>query len=193
LTSFLRRAGYKVVEAGRPDRRLRRMNGKSDTLDAENELVRSAGEADGVGQGLARLEQELVDRFLLAGLGAGISDQSLADDRSVLFDLLHSTGRRVWAVQAQDVDGWLAGLRGERQLARSTVYDRANTVARFYDFLTTRYQSEIHARTGYVVAQPVDEFNRPKHAGYGLVRIPPSVAEVAGLFERSLSPIFPGS
>ncbi|WP_197697292.1 IS110 family transposase [Streptomyces sp. 3214.6] len=36
LTSFPRRAGHKVVEAGRPDRRLRRMNGKSDTLDAEN-------------------------------------------------------------------------------------------------------------------------------------------------------------
>lgn len=36
LTSFLRRAGYKVLEAGRPDRRMRRMNGKSDTLDAEN-------------------------------------------------------------------------------------------------------------------------------------------------------------
>lgn len=36
LTSYLRRAGYQVVEAGRPDRRLRRMNGKSDTLDAEN-------------------------------------------------------------------------------------------------------------------------------------------------------------
>ncbi|MFF3127547.1 transposase [Streptomyces sp. NPDC057908] len=35
LASFLRRAGHKVVEAGRPDRRLRRMNGKSDTLDAE--------------------------------------------------------------------------------------------------------------------------------------------------------------
>ncbi|MFL4910786.1 transposase [Streptomyces sp. MMS24-I2-30] len=36
LTSFLRRTGHKVVEAGRPDRRLRRMNGKPDTLDAEN-------------------------------------------------------------------------------------------------------------------------------------------------------------
>ncbi|WP_218058281.1 transposase [Streptomyces sp. Wb2n-11] len=34
LASFLRRNGHKVVEAGRPDRRLRRMNGKSDTLDA---------------------------------------------------------------------------------------------------------------------------------------------------------------
>lgn len=36
LTSFLRRSGHKIVEAGRPDRRLRRLNGKSDTLDAEN-------------------------------------------------------------------------------------------------------------------------------------------------------------
>ena len=36
LTSFLRRHGHKVVEAGRPDRRTRRANGKSDTLDAEN-------------------------------------------------------------------------------------------------------------------------------------------------------------
>ncbi|MDI5968794.1 IS110 family transposase [Streptomyces sp. SL13] len=36
MTSFLRRTGHKVVEAGRPDRRLRRTNGKSDTLDTEN-------------------------------------------------------------------------------------------------------------------------------------------------------------
>jgi len=36
LSSYLRRHGYRVVEAGRPDRRLRRMHGKSDTMDAEN-------------------------------------------------------------------------------------------------------------------------------------------------------------
>ncbi|MCT1607725.1 transposase [Nesterenkonia massiliensis] len=36
LTSYLPRKGHKVVEAGRPDRRMHRMNGKSDTLDAEN-------------------------------------------------------------------------------------------------------------------------------------------------------------
>ncbi|MFI9538100.1 transposase [Nocardia fusca] len=34
LASFLRRTGHKVVESGRPDRRQRRLNGKSDTLDA---------------------------------------------------------------------------------------------------------------------------------------------------------------
>jgi transposase len=35
LASFLRRAGYKIVEIDRGDRRGRRSNGKSDTLDAE--------------------------------------------------------------------------------------------------------------------------------------------------------------
>lgn len=37
LSSYLRRYGQRVVEAGRPDRRLRRRHGKSDTMDAENE------------------------------------------------------------------------------------------------------------------------------------------------------------
>lgn len=36
LTSYVRRHGHKVIEVSRPDRRLRRLNGKSDTLDAEN-------------------------------------------------------------------------------------------------------------------------------------------------------------
>ena len=36
LTSFVRRHGHKVIEVSRPNRRLRRLNGKSDTLDAEN-------------------------------------------------------------------------------------------------------------------------------------------------------------
>jgi len=36
LASYVRRHGHKVVEVSRPDRRLRRVNGKSDTLDAEN-------------------------------------------------------------------------------------------------------------------------------------------------------------
>ncbi|QXC46277.1 IS110 family transposase [Rhodococcus qingshengii] len=34
LTSFVRRHGYRVVEVARPDRRIRRLVGKSDTIDA---------------------------------------------------------------------------------------------------------------------------------------------------------------
>lgn len=36
LASFLRRQGCRVVEVNRPDRRARRLKGKSDTIDAEN-------------------------------------------------------------------------------------------------------------------------------------------------------------
>jgi transposase len=36
LASYLRRQGARVVEVNRPDRRARRLNGKSDTIDAEN-------------------------------------------------------------------------------------------------------------------------------------------------------------
>ncbi|MET9914601.1 tyrosine-type recombinase/integrase [Streptomyces sp. NPDC006476] len=47
----------------------------------------------------------------------------------------------------------------------------------------TRYQSEVYARTGCVVVQPVDEFNRPRSCDYGQARVPPSVAEVTALFD----------
>ena len=36
LTSFIRRNGHRVIEVNRPDRRMRRLVGKSDTLDAKN-------------------------------------------------------------------------------------------------------------------------------------------------------------
>lgn len=36
LASFLRRRGYQVLEVNRPDRRLRHLHGKNDTLDAES-------------------------------------------------------------------------------------------------------------------------------------------------------------
>jgi len=36
LTSFLRRRGHSIIEVARPDRRDRRLRGKSDILDAEN-------------------------------------------------------------------------------------------------------------------------------------------------------------
>jgi len=36
LTSFVQRDGHRVIDVSRPDRRMRRLVGKSDTLDAEN-------------------------------------------------------------------------------------------------------------------------------------------------------------
>ncbi len=53
---------------------------------------------------------------------------------------------------------------------------------RLFDFLVARHQGDIHALTGVVVSQPVDEFNRPKRAEYGAPRVPPAEDEVEALF-----------
>jgi hypothetical protein len=65
------------------------------------------------------------------------------------------------------------------------VQQKAWTLARFYDFLIARYQGDIHAVTGHVLVQPIDEFNRPAKADYGgMQRIPPSGPEVEELFAQ---------
>ncbi|GLI03351.1 hypothetical protein Pa4123_86290 [Phytohabitans aurantiacus] len=58
------------------------------------------------------------------------------------------------------------------------------SIAQFFEFLLLRYQGDIHALTGYVVCQPIDEFNRPAAAQHGAGRVPPTGAEVQTLFEQ---------
>jgi hypothetical protein len=129
-------------------------------------------------------EQELVDQYLLAGVGAGLTDTTLARDRVVLFDFIRFLGRPVWATQAGDADRYLAHLRKDRHLARMTVQHHAGTLARFFDFVVLRYQGDIHRLTGCVLAQPIDEFNRPARADYGAARVPPPAEDVEELFGR---------
>ncbi|MFC8349549.1 integrase [Streptomyces sp. NPDC057280] len=88
-------------------------------------------DVDPVTGGLRPLEGELVDRFVLAGMGAGFLDGSVADDRATLTQFAIFLRRGLWAVQPTDVDAWLASLR-RQGLSRATVYGRANTLARFY-------------------------------------------------------------
>ncbi|WP_245689478.1 hypothetical protein [Streptomyces chattanoogensis] len=127
-------------------------------------------------------EQELVDQFLLAGVGAGLSDGSIADDRWQIFEFVRFLGRPVWTTGPEDADRFLAEQRKVKRLAHSAVQSKAWTLAQFFDFLITRYQGDVHALTGHVLVQPIDEFNRPAKSEYGTPRIPPSEAEVDQLF-----------
>lgn len=129
-------------------------------------------------------EQELVDQFALAQLGAGVTDGFVATERSVIFEFIRFLGRPVWTTESADADKFLVHLRCERGLARSTREAKAGTLARFFDFLIARYQGDIHALTNFVVTQPIDEFNRPASSGASVVRVPPSDAEVEQLFRR---------
>ncbi|MEW1986586.1 tyrosine-type recombinase/integrase [Pseudarthrobacter oxydans] len=129
-------------------------------------------------------EQELVDQFALAQIGAGVTDQFVRTERSVIFEFARFLGRYLWTAAPSDGDRFLAHLRHERGQARSTRESKAGTLARFYDFVIARYQGDIHALTGYVVIQPIDEFNRPSSSAFVATRIPPSDSEVETLFTR---------
>ncbi|MGO9789192.1 MAG: tyrosine-type recombinase/integrase [Solirubrobacteraceae bacterium] len=127
-------------------------------------------------------EQELIDQFLLAMVGSGMNDATVAQDRFVLFDFARFLARPVWTTQPADADRYLVELRQTRKLARGTVQGKAWTLMQFFEFLLQRYQGDIHALTGAVVCQPIDEFNRPAKADYGAARVPPAEDEVDTLF-----------
>ena len=75
-------------------------------------------------------------------------------------------------------------LRAERRLQRVTIATKAQSLARFFDFLIRRYQGDIHALTGVVVTQPIDEFNSPAKGDHGAGRVPPPEEDVLTLFAR---------
>ena len=149
-------------------------------------VVRSLGSARTLrsSEELEDFEQELVDQYALALAGGGMSDRHIAADRAVLFELIEFLGRPVWTATAEDGDRFLVWLRRERRHARSTIVSKARTVARFFEFVIARYQGDVHALTGCVVAQPIDEFNRPPAPAVGAGRVPPSDVEVESLFRE---------
>lgn len=138
--------------------------------------VRSPGELDD-------FEQELVDQYCLALAGAGLTDGHVSGDRAAVFELIGFLGDHVWTARPEDVDRYLTWLRRDRRQAKATVQSKAWSLARFFDFVISRYQADIHAWTGCVVVQPVDEFNRPAKSDYcAPTRIPPDDDEVEALF-----------
>lgn len=146
-------------------------------------VVRSLGSARRLRspQELEDFEQELIDQFALAVAGSGVTDRVVAADRSVVFEFVRFLGRPVWTTGPEDADRFLVDQR-KRGLAKSTVYRKAGALAAFFAFLIARYQGDIHALTGYVVSQPIDEFNRPSSTDYGALRIPPAEDDVEALF-----------
>ena len=117
-------------------------------------VVRSLGTARSVRslQELEDFEQELVDQYCLASLGAGLTDGHVAEDRTNLFELIGFLGVPLWAMTPDDADRYLTWLRRHRKQARSTVQSKAWAVAQFFEFLLVRYQADIHVLTGCVIA-----------------------------------------
>jgi len=128
-------------------------------------------------------EQEIVDQYALAMAAAGLTDDYIGDCRAVVIDFARSLSRPLWTATCDDADRFLAGLRRLGNTA-NTRARKARTVAQFFDFVISRYQGDIHALTGCVVEQPIDEYNRPPGRVPGELRVPPSNTEVDVLFRQ---------
>lgn len=131
---------------------------------------------------LEDFEQELIDQYLLAAVGAGACDSTVNEDRAVVFEFARFLGRPLWTAQPDDADRFLAYQRKDLRRARLTVQHKAWALAQFYDFVEWRYHGDVKALTGSVVVQPIDEWNRPRKAEYGAGRVPPSGEEIETLF-----------
>lgn len=147
-------------------------------------VVRSLGSAPSLRSAheLEDLEQELVDQYALALVGSGIKDPHVGAERRVLFEFVRFLGRPIWTAGPEDADRFLTGLRRAGQ-AHSTVQFKAWTIQRFCEFVTARYQGDVHALTGHVMVQLVDEYNRPARVDYGAGRVPPPAEAVDHLFD----------
>ncbi|GAB3702063.1 tyrosine-type recombinase/integrase [Saccharopolyspora sp. NPDC049426] len=132
-------------------------------------------------QELQDFEQELVDQYALSMAAVGLTDRHIAAARAVVIEFARVLSGPVWTASVGDGDRYLVQLR-QRGQSRATVRSKADGVARFYDFVLTRYQGDIHRLTGHVVEQPVDEYNRPSFPVSGTPRVPPSDDEVDTLF-----------
>lgn len=129
-------------------------------------------------------EQEIVDQYLLACLGAGVTDRTLNVDRQVVFEFIRFLGRPVWTAGPEDADRFLAWQRKEVGLAKGTVVGKANRIAQFFDFVDERYRGDVLALTGVTVQQPIDDYNRPAKFEHSAGRIPPTDDEIERLFTQ---------
>ncbi|WP_327138884.1 tyrosine-type recombinase/integrase [Nocardia sp. NBC_01327] len=133
-------------------------------------------------------EQEVVDQYAIAMAAANLSDSHIGSARAVIVEFARSLDGPLWTATCDDGDRFLAQQR-LAGLAHSTRASKAGQLACFYDFVIRRYQGDVHALTGCVVEQPIDEYNRPRSPVYADVRVPPSNAEMELLFGQWRSSI----
>ena len=143
-------------------------------------VVRSLGTGRAAHPAGARGLRAGAGRPVLAGHGgAGVTDgTSRRSGRCCSSSSASSAARCGPRSRATPTGIWLAAAGWP---GASTVPEGvgAGAVLRLPD---RRYQGDIHALTGRVVVQPIDEFNRPAKPDHGIGRVPPSTAEVELLF-----------
>jgi site-specific recombinase XerD len=136
----------------------------------------------GTPQAAADYQQDLLAEYVLARSAHGVCDSTVRGDLAAVEEFLCWAGCWAWEVTSRHGDRFLA--EAQRGKAVKTRQLKAARIAGFYRFLEIRYQGEIHALTGHVLASPIDAVNRPTSGGEFAVRIPPAPAELVGFFAR---------
>lgn len=90
-------------------------------------------------QDLEDFQQELVEQYLLAAVGAGIGDATIRQDRRVIFEFSEFLQSPLWTAAPEDADRFLRYQRKDVGLMHSTVYGKSLALTQFFDFLIARY------------------------------------------------------
>jgi integrase len=128
----------------------------------------------------AAYQEHLMAEYVLARLAHGVADSTIRLEANAIEEFLAAAGVWVWQIEPSHADRFLG--RNQRERAAATRRGKAGMIDLFFRFLELRYAGEIHELTGRVITSPIDECNRPRHAGDFKVRIPPSPQDLAAFF-----------
>jgi integrase len=129
----------------------------------------------------AAYQEHLMAEYVLARLAHGVADSTIRLEANAIEEFLAAAGVWVWAIEPSHADRFLG--RNQRERAAATRRGKAGMIDLFFRFLELRYAGEIHELTGRVITSPIDECNRPRHAGDFKVRVPPSPQDLAAFFD----------
>jgi integrase len=128
----------------------------------------------------AAYQEHLLAEYVLARLAHGVADATIRAELANVEEFLGFAGVWAWEVEPVHADRFLGHAR--RDLASQTRRGKAGAIDLFFRFLELRYRGELHELTGRLVASPIDECNRPSHAGDFTVRVPPSPPALAAFY-----------
>lgn len=119
LTHFLRREGIEVFEINRPNRSKRRLNGKSDPIDAEN-AARSvlSGEATSIPKTQSGVAEAMRTISVARRSAVKAKTQAINQLRAILISAPQEIRERLWKTKAEQC---VAGCATLRQLGESTL------------------------------------------------------------------------
>jgi integrase/recombinase XerD len=146
----------------------------------------------GTGSAVERLEvldplpfqMACVDGFVASQVARGFSQLTIDNGTGVLERFLALADKPAWDLTSGDVDSVVA-LLVDKGVGAVTRRDYVGTFRQFFAFLQARHASEIEARFGVRLTDPLDRFHAGQHVSSDSpnTRPPPTVARMDEFFE----------